>query len=89
MPGFGGEKTDPYQLNNSQIALLASYVFQQYGRPQSVSESDVAVIRQGGPTSPILLLARFGVVAGVAAAVILLLLILFLVFSRRRHHREA
>jgi mono/diheme cytochrome c family protein len=89
MPGFGGEKTDPNQLSNSQIALLASYVFQQYGRPQSVSESNVAKIRQGGPTSPILLLARIGVVAGCAAAVIILLLILFFVFSTRRHRREA
>jgi mono/diheme cytochrome c family protein len=77
MPGFGGEKTDPNQLTNSQITLLANYVFQQYGHPQSVSESDVAMIRQGGPNSPVLLLARVGVGAAVAAAVILLLLVLY------------
>jgi len=89
MPGFGGEKTDLNQLSNSQVALLASYVFQQYGHPQLVSASDVSVIRQGGPTSPILLLARVGVGAGVATAVILLLLILFLLFRSYRQRRVA
>ncbi len=77
MPGFGGQKSDPNQLSNSEIALLASYVFQQYGYSQSVSESDVAVIRQGGPTSQILLLARIGAAAAGAAVVLLLLFFLF------------
>jgi mono/diheme cytochrome c family protein len=89
MPGFGGKNTDPNQLSNSEIALLASYVFQQYGHPQSVSESDVVVVRQGGPTSPILLLARIGVAAGAAAVVVLLLLILLVVFRARHHRTEA
>jgi hypothetical protein len=85
MPGFGGKKTDANQLSNSQIALLANYLLQHYGRDQTVSENDVATVRQGGPSSPLLLLARLGVAAAAVAFVLLVSLILW----KRRRGRNA
>jgi mono/diheme cytochrome c family protein len=87
MPGFGGHKFDPSQFNDSQIALLANYVFEQYGRAgKPVSQSDVAMVRQGGPSSPLVLLARLGIAAAVFA---FLLLVSFLVFRRSRRRTMA
>jgi mono/diheme cytochrome c family protein len=87
MPGFGGHKSDPSQFNDNNIVLLANYVFQQYGRAgTTVSASDVAMARQGGPSSPLVWLAQ----VGVAAAVFLfLLLVLLLVFRAVRQPRTA
>jgi fructose 5-dehydrogenase cytochrome subunit len=84
MPGFGGHRTDSNQFNDNEIVLLANYVFEQYGRAgKPVSQSDVAMARQGDASSPLVLLARVGIAA---AALALLLLVSFLVFraSRRR-----
>jgi len=87
MPGFGGRKSDPSQFSDSEIALLANYVFQQYGRAgTSVSQSDVAMVRQGGPSSSLVLLARIGVAAAVLA---FLLLVSFLVFRALRRRPMA
>ena len=87
MPGFGGHKFDPSQFSDNQVALLANYVFEQYGRAgTSVSQSDVAMVRQGGPSSPLVLLARLGIAA---AVLVLLLLVSFLVFRRSRRRTMA
>ncbi|HET6609714.1 MAG TPA: cytochrome c [Rhodopila sp.] len=76
MPGFGGKATDPNQLDNHEIASLANYVFAQYGRAGIVvSEDDVVMVRQGGPSSPLVLLARIGM--GVGAVVVILLILFF------------
>jgi mono/diheme cytochrome c family protein len=84
MPGFGGDRADPNQLNDNEIVLLANYVFEQYGRvSRPVSESDVATVRQGGPSSPLVLLARIGVSAAVLV-VLLLVVLLILKPTRRR-----
>ncbi|MFE8872988.1 c-type cytochrome [Acetobacter persici] len=65
MPGFGGKKTDAFQLSDSEIAKLSQYVVDTYGRKKvSVSPSQVALIRQGGPKSPLLVLSRIGMAAG-------------------------
>jgi mono/diheme cytochrome c family protein len=81
MPGFGGRRADPNQLGDNEIALLANYVVEQYGRvAKPVSASDVATVRQGGPSSALVLLARVGI--GTAALVVLLLGLLL--FQRRR-----
>jgi hypothetical protein len=87
MPGFGGHKTDPSQFSDNEIVLLANYVFQQYGRAgTTVSPSDVVMVRQGGPSSSLVLLAQIGVAA---AAFVLLLLVLFLIFRAVRRRRPA
>lgn len=87
MPGFGGRKSDPSQFSDNEIALLANYVFEQYGRAgTSVSQNDVAMVRQGGPSSPLVLLAQIGIAA---AVFVFLLLVSFLVFRALRRRRAA
>jgi mono/diheme cytochrome c family protein len=87
MPGFGGHKADSSQLDNRQIAVLANYVLEQYGRVATpVSESDVATVRQGGPSSSLVLLAQIGI--GVAVLVFLLLCLL-LILMRTRWRKTA
>jgi mono/diheme cytochrome c family protein len=68
MPGFGGKPNDIGALSDSEIALLANYVTDHFGRPgKAVSPADVALVRAGGPASSLLLFARIGVALGVAA----------------------
>jgi mono/diheme cytochrome c family protein len=87
MPGFGGHKTDSSQFNDNEIVLLANYVLQQYGRAgTAVSPSDVAMVRQGGPSSSLVLLAQIGVAA---AVLVFLLLVSFLAFRASRRRRLA
>jgi fructose 5-dehydrogenase cytochrome subunit len=87
MPGFGGHKADPNQFNDNEIVLLANYVFEQYGRVgTSVAQSDVAMVRQGGPSSPLVWLAKVGVAA---AVLVFLLLGSLLVFRALRQRRAA
>jgi mono/diheme cytochrome c family protein len=81
MPGFGGKPNDTNALNDAQIALLANYVIERYGRPgKTVSPADVAEERAGGPTSTLVLLARIGIAVAIAAALAMTLLL----FLRRR-----
>jgi mono/diheme cytochrome c family protein len=83
MPGFGGAKDDSSQLDNRQIAVLANYVLQQFGRVASpVSDTDVATVRQGGPSSSLVQLAQIGI--GAAVLVFLLLCLLLVLRTRRR-----
>lgn len=83
MPGFGGKANDINALNDSQVATLANYVIDNYGRSGTpVMSSDVAQVRAGGPASSLLLLARIGIAVAVAVAfAIVLLLVVW--WSRR------
>jgi mono/diheme cytochrome c family protein len=84
MPGFGGRPTDADQLSNHDIALIATYVRSQYGvGGLAVTDKDVAIVRQGGPSSPLVLIARIGLGLGAVAAAI----VIFIVFRRQRVRR--
>ncbi len=81
MPGFGGRPTDANQLSNHDIALIASYVRAQYGvGGPAVTDKDVATVRQGGPSSPLVLIARLGLGLGAFAVA----MVIFMVLRRRR-----
>jgi fructose 5-dehydrogenase cytochrome subunit len=87
MPGFGGDRADSNQLGDHEIVLLANYVLEQYGRvSKPVTPDDVAMARQGGPPSQLVLLARIGLAA---AAVVFLLLVAFLAFRAKRRRKPA
>ncbi|QEI07159.1 cytochrome c [Pigmentiphaga aceris] len=84
MPPFGGQPNAMVALNNEEIAQLANYVFTNHGEPTlQVTAADVQVIRDGGPRSNIITLARIGM--GVGAVVVLLLLLALIVRSKRRN----
>jgi hypothetical protein len=82
MPGFGGRTTDANALSDLNIAALGNYVLAQYGAADNIiTEQQVAEARRGGPSSPLLALARFGMIA---AATLAFLGIALLIFLRRR-----
>jgi mono/diheme cytochrome c family protein len=81
MPGFGGHPTDANPLSDRNIAKLGNYVLTRYGSATTtITEEQVAEVRRGGPSSPLLALAR----GGMAAGVIVLLGIVFFVLKRRK-----
>jgi mono/diheme cytochrome c family protein len=81
MPGFGGHASDANPLGDRDIVTLGNYVLTQFGHGDTaITEQQVAEIRRGGPSSPLLGLVRGGM-AG--AAVVVLLGIAFLIFRRR------
>jgi mono/diheme cytochrome c family protein len=80
MPGFGGHPADANPLSDRNITALGNYVLTHYGPGDAtITEQQVAEVRRGGPSSPLLALARGGM-----AAVIALLGISFLIFRRRK-----
>ena len=86
MPPFGDQPNALDRLSNDEIAALANYLVRQYGDgKQTVSADDVQTIRQGGPASNLLLLARLGMLAGVLVA---LGLIIWLLARKRRAARQ-
>lgn len=86
MPGFGGKPRDMAALDDTQVALLATYIVKSYGRPgKEVTPADVAQVRAGGPGSSLVLLARLGMAFAIGAAVVLVAL--FVHFRQRRHRR--
>jgi hypothetical protein len=83
MPGFGGNPGDANPLGDREIVLLANYVLERYGRPDtSITENQVAEVRRGGSTSALVTIARIGVFVGVVA--LLLALIVAGLFKRKR-----
>lgn len=69
MPGFA------HELSDKQIADITNYVMTTFGQGKAgTDEHRVAALRQGGEASPLLWLARGGMLAGLAAAIALLLL---------------
>ena len=83
MPPFGGQPNALTALNNEEIAQLANYVFDHHGDPAlKVSARDVQQIREGGPRSNLVTLARTGMAAGIVA--IVLLAVIAMRLRRRR-----
>ena len=82
MPGFGGHRTDANALRDRDITALGNYVLTHYGSANTtITEQQVAEVRRGGPSSPLLALAR----GGMAAAVVVVFLgLAFLVVRRRK-----
>jgi fructose 5-dehydrogenase cytochrome subunit len=81
MPGFGGHPTDSNQLGDRNIAVLATYVLTNYGAGDTtITEQQVSEVRHGGPSSPLLPLAR----GGLAAAAVVVLGLAFLLFRSRK-----
>jgi fructose 5-dehydrogenase cytochrome subunit len=82
MPGFGGRTTDANPLRDRDIVVLGNYVLTHYGSADTaITEQQVAEARRGGPSSPLLALAR----GGMAAAVVVVCLgIAFLIVRRRK-----
>ena len=83
MPPFGDQTNAVVQLNNVEVASLSNYLLAQYGNEKlSVTPADVQVIREGGPKSNMVQLARIGMGAG--AAVVVMLLAGLLWYRKRR-----
>jgi fructose 5-dehydrogenase cytochrome subunit len=83
MPGFGGKPEDVAALSDQDIALLGNYVLRQYGNSHaSITVQKVAEVRNGGPSSSLVTLARADI--GATAVGILLLLAYVTVRSRKR-----
>ena len=82
MPGFGGRPTDANALSDRNIVALGNYVLTHYGSADTtITEQQVAEARRGGPSSPLLALARGSMAA---AAVVVFLSVAFFIVRRRR-----
>ncbi|MGY0569899.1 c-type cytochrome [Bradyrhizobium sp. RDM12] len=82
MPGFDGHTTDANALRDRDITALSNYVLTHYGSANTtITEQQVDEVRRGGPSSPLLALARGGMAA---AAVVVFLGLAFLVVRRRK-----
>jgi mono/diheme cytochrome c family protein len=83
MPGFGGRTIDANALSDRNIVALGNYVLTRYGAGDTtITEQQVAEARRGGPSSPLLALARGGMAA---AAVVVFLGIGFVIVRRRKN----
>ncbi|WP_447956108.1 c-type cytochrome [Vreelandella sp. EE7] len=92
MPPFGEQPNAFNSLDNDEIAALSNYLLRHFGKTDAegrpaleVSADDVQEIREGGPRSPLVLLARIGLGAGVLA---LLLMGVWLVRRRRARRQQ-
>ncbi|AVF37775.1 cytochrome c [Rahnella sikkimica] len=76
MPGFA------HELSDAQIASLTNYLMKDVGGSHiSLTSERVKELRNGGAASPLLMLARVGMIAG---AVIVILIIGIWLYRRRR-----
>jgi len=83
MPAFSaGSYAQP--LTDAQVADVATYVRTTFGPGGAVSAADVASTRKGGPPSPLLKLATFGVAGGALVVLAVLGWLGWKVFPRRR-----
>ncbi|WP_338563627.1 cytochrome c [Erwinia sp. E_sp_B04_7] len=87
MPPFGGQPEALNHLDDQQVATLSNWILQKYGNASvTVTASQVADIRRGGATSPLVLMAQAGVaVAALAAAG----LVGYLLWRRKRRKAVA
>jgi mono/diheme cytochrome c family protein len=84
MPPFGDQTNAMVSLNNVEVASLANYLLKDYGNARlSVTPEDVQVIRNGGPSSNLVMLARIGMGAGALGAVVVIAAILWILRRRR------
>lgn len=83
MPPFGDQAHAMVPLNNDEVAAVSNFLLTSYGNPAvSVTADQVQVIREGGATSSLILLARVGMAVG--AALVLWLLVLLVRKQRRK-----
>lgn len=88
MPPFGDQTNAVVQLNNVEVASLSNYLLTQYGNDKlTVTPEDVQVIREGGPKSKMVQMARIGMGAGVTAVVLLLASVIW--YRSRRKTKPA
>lgn len=72
MPPFGEQSNALNHLNDQQIASLSNWILHRYGNSSvTVNAGQVADIRRGGPSSPLVMMAQAGVAAGVVLAIAL------------------
>jgi mono/diheme cytochrome c family protein len=84
MPPFGDQTNAVVSLNNVEVASLANYLLKDYGNAKlTVTPDDVQVIRNGGPASNLVTLARIGMAAGAVGALIVLAIIVWIRRRRR------
>ncbi len=70
---FGDQTNAVVQLNNAEVASLANYLLKDYGNAKlTITPEDVRVIRNGGPSSNLVMLARLGIGAGAAVSLLLI-----------------
>lgn len=82
MPPFGDQPNALNHLDDQQVATLSNWILQRYGKQSvTVSPEQVAEVRRGGPTSPLVLLAQLGVASGV---LVLIALVGWLMWRRKR-----
>jgi mono/diheme cytochrome c family protein len=76
MPAFA------HKLSDEQVVTLSNYLLQNFGNPSAkVTVEQVKSLRAGGAPSPLLSLAR----AGIVAAIVLILLAVVLLVRRKNH----
>ncbi|WEK45011.1 MAG: cytochrome c [Candidatus Sphingomonas colombiensis] len=84
MPAFG------YTLSDTQTANLVNYLTQKWGNPRAqVTAKEVAVLRAGGAASPLLPLARIGMLLAGAVIIAALSWLWFRRRAGRQFERKA
>jgi mono/diheme cytochrome c family protein len=79
MPPFGDQTNAVVQLDNVEVASLSNYILGHYDNEKlDVTPQDVQVVREGGPRSNLVMLARIGIGAGGVVTILLLLVLIFL-----------
>jgi mono/diheme cytochrome c family protein len=76
MPAFGPGAGYNERLSDQQVADVANYILKNFGQATAdVTAHTVATMRAGGPTPTLVLLARYGIPAGIAVVLALALLL--------------
>lgn len=76
MPAFASH------LSDNQVSVLANYLLQRFGNPNAMVTTDqVRLARNGGPSSPLLMIARVGMAL---AGLVVIALLAFIAFRARR-----
>lgn len=82
MPPFGEQPNALNHLSDQQVASLSSWIFHRYGNADvQVTADQVAEIRRGGPSSPLVMMAQAGVAGG---ALVVIGLIAWFLYRRKR-----
>jgi hypothetical protein len=88
MPAFGPTASFTDRLSDKEVADVSNYVLTQFGNPDvTLTEADVARIREGGEKPLLAKLAPYA--APAAALVVLLILAAFAAAVFRRQPRQA